>query len=93
MDIKKTLDEVASIEREKSQLELRQAQLAEKQDVLAKRLAMLGVSPKDLDSEVSRIESSIREKLDEIRKGPAKTRAVKSRSVDEDILSAIIEEQ
>jgi peptidoglycan hydrolase CwlO-like protein len=92
MDTKQALDEVSRIEREKAQLELRQAQLVEKQDVLAKRLAELGVSPKDLDAEVSRLEASIREKLDAIRKGPAKTQALKSRSVDEDILSAIKDE-
>ena len=89
MDIKKALEEIAQIEKEKAQLELRQTQLAEKQDALAKRLALLGVSPKELDAEVSRLESGIREKLNAIRQGPAKTQAVKSRSVDEDILSAI----
>lgn len=93
MDIKAMLEEIGRIEREKAQLELRQIQLSEKQDVLAKRLSMLGVDPKELDADISRLESGIREKLDEIRKGPAKTAAVKSRSVpsapDEDIMSAI----
>lgn len=92
MDIKATLDEISRIEKEKAQLELRQIQLAEKQDVLAKRLAVLGVKPGELDAEVARLESGIREKLDTIRRGPAKTTAVKSRSVDEDILSAIKED-
>lgn len=89
MDIKATLDEIGRIEKEKAQLELRQTQLTEKQDALAKRLAMLGVSPKELDAEVTRLESGIREKLDAIRQGPAKTAALKSKSVDEDILSEI----
>jgi hypothetical protein len=91
MDIKAALDEIGRIEKEKAQLELRQVQLTEKQDMLAKRMAMLGVSPKELDGEITRLEAGIREKLDAIRKGPAKTTAVKSRvtAVDEDIMSAI----
>ena len=89
MDIKATLDEIGRIEKEKAQLELRQTQLTEKQDALAKRLAMLGVSPKELEAEVSSLEAGIREKLDVIRQGPAKTAALKSKSVDEDILSGI----
>ena len=92
MDIKATLDEIARIEKEKAQLELRQTQLAEKQDVLAKRLAALGVSPKDLDAEVNSLEKTIREKLDDIRNGPAKTTTLKSKPASEDILSAIREE-
>lgn len=89
MDIKSALDEIGRIEREKAQLELRQTQLAEKQDSLAKRLALLGVSPKDLDAEVNRLETGIREKLDAIRSGPGRTQAVKSRSADDDILSSL----
>ena len=91
MDIKKTLEEIGRIEKEKAQLELRQSQLSERQDALAKRLALLNVSPKDLDAEVSRLEASIKQRLDEIRNGPAKTQAVKSKrkSQDDDIMSAL----
>lgn len=92
MDIKAALDEVSRIEREKTQFEVRreqlQVQLAEKKDALAKSLAELGVSPQDLNAEVSRLERDISEKLEAVRRGPSKTQVVKSRSVDEDILSA-----
>lgn len=89
MDIKQTLDEIGRYEREKAQLELRQSQLKDRLEALAKRLADLGVKPEDLDLEVSRLETGIREKLDVIRSGPAKTQALKSKSVDSDIMSAI----
>ena len=88
MDIKATLDEISGIEREKAQLELRQTQLSDKQDELAKRLAELGVAPKNLEAEISQLENGIREKLDAIRKGPIKTQQV-GPAGDPDVLSAV----
>lgn len=93
MDTKKMLDELARVDKEKAQLELRQAQLAERKDELAKRLAALGVNPAELDAEVSRLQSVIREKMESIRTGPVKTQAVRSKATtpaaDDDIMSAL----
>lgn len=83
MDIRKTLDEISNIEREKAQLELRQKQLEEEKDKLAKRLADMGISAKDLDGEIARLESSITERLEAIRKGPIKQAA--SIATDDDL--------
>lgn len=94
MDIKAIFEELNSFEKEKSKMELLQAQFTEKQDALAKRMAALGINPQDLDSEVRRLEKTINEKLETIRKGPAKTQTLKSKnsSADDEIISSILEE-
>lgn len=67
MDIKKTLNEINSLEMEKARLEVEVRQIEERTEATAKRMAELGVDATTIYAEIERLEQSIQERISAAR--------------------------